>query len=113
MDLIIKFLSSAVVICLISWLLPGVSIDNFMSALGVSAVLALINVSVKPFLKKVIFPLTILTLGIALLLLNTGIVMAVDHFVDGFKIQSFEAAILFALLCSIFGASIDKIDDKK
>jgi putative membrane protein len=112
MNLVFKFLSSALVICLIAWFLPGVSIDGFFTALGVSAVLALINVSVKPIIKKIIFPFTILTLGIALLLLNTAIMLVIDRLIDGFKIHSFEAALIFALLSSIFGASIDKIDKK-
>jgi putative membrane protein len=110
MYLIYRFVISALVLSLLAWLIPGVTISGFLPAIAVAVILALINVSIKPVLEFIITPLTILTLGIAHLILNTLILMFIGTIVEGFHIDSFGWGILFSILVSIFGVSIGKSD---
>ena len=113
MNLIYKFVVAALVLSLLAWLIPDVDIDGFLPAVAVAVILALINVSIKPILAVIITPLTILTLGIAHLILNTCILMFIDKIVDGFRINSFGWGIVFSILVSIFGVTIGKTELQK
>ena len=84
------------------------------SAIVVAFILSVLNTIVKPVLKVLTFPLTILTLGIWLFLLNVGMVYLTAYFVDGFKVTSLISAILFSLLMSFASSVLGAIfPDKK
>ena len=110
MYLIYKFVISALVLSVLAWVLPGVSIQGFLPAIAVAVILAIVNVSIKPILSLIITPLTILTLGLAHLAMNTLILMFIDKFVSGFHIESFGWGMLFSIFVSIFGVSISKVE---
>lgn len=94
-------LLNGVGIFIIGYLLKGVEIKNFFTALGVAILLAVINTFVKPILVFLTFPITILTFGLFILVINALMLMLADALVDGMKIKNFGWAFLFSLLLSI------------
>ena len=102
MNLLIKLLLTAVAVVVLAHFLPGVTLEGntFMTALLVAAVLALLNVFVKPILVLFTLPATILTLGLFLFVINACIILLADKFLDGFVVSSFWTALLFSILLS-------------
>lgn len=96
-----SLLVNSVGIFIIGYLLTGVEIKNFLTALGVAILLAVVNTLVKPILVFLTFPLTILTFGLFILVINALMLMLVDALVDGLKIKHFGWAFLYSLLLSL------------
>lgn len=94
-------LINSVGIFIIGYLLKGVEIKNFFTALGVAILLAIINTLVKPILIFLTLPITIITFGLFILVINALMLMLVDALVDGLKIKHFGWAFLFSFLLSI------------
>lgn len=88
-------------IFVIGYLLQGVEMKSFFTALGVGILLALVNTFVKPILVFLTFPITIITFGLFILVINAMMLMLVDALVEGMKIKHFGWAFLFSLLLSI------------
>ena len=82
-------------------LLPGVSVDSYLTAVVVALVLALLNFIVKPILVLLTLPVTILTLGLFLLIIHAIISFLADGFVGGFNVDGWFIAIIFSLLLSL------------
>lgn len=82
--------------------LPGVSVGGYGTAIIVALVLAVLNLIVKPILVLLTLPVTILTLGLFLLVINAIIILLADAFISGFGVDGFWIALLFSLLLSIF-----------
>lgn len=101
MNFILRILISAAVASGLSYVLSGVHIDNFITALMVAIVLAVLNAIVKPILIILTLPITILTLGLFLFVINALIILLAAHFVNGFRVDGFWWALLFSLLMSI------------
>ncbi len=102
MKLIIRILLTAVAVFLIAEFLPGVSVESYVTAIIVAVVLAILNLIVKPILVILTLPVTILTLGLFLLVINAIIILLADSFVSGFGVDGFWIALIFSLLLSIF-----------
>lgn len=102
MNLILKILLSAVAVLVIARFLPGVLIENYTSAIIVAVVLGILRVTVKPILIILTLPVTILTLGLFLLVINALIIMLADNLIDGFYVSGFWIALIFSLILSIF-----------
>ena len=84
-----------------AYLLPGVAVDDYVSCLLVAVVLAFMNAIVKPVLTILTIPITIVTLGLFLLVINAILVFVTDFFVSGFAVSGFLTAILFSLIVSV------------
>lgn len=102
MKLLLKILLTAVAVVLLAKLLPGVSVEGYVSAIIVAVVLALLKFIVRPILVILTLPLTVITFGLFLLVINAVIILLADGFIDGFEVNGFWIAILFSLLLSIF-----------
>lgn len=102
MKLILKIVLTAVAVLVIAHFLPGVSVVNFTNALIVAVVLGILRVTVKPILVILTLPVTILTLGLFLLVINALIILLADNLIDGFHVTGFWIALLFSLILSIF-----------
>lgn len=102
MRLIIRILLTAVAVFLIAEFLPGVSVASYVTAIIVAVVLAILNLIVKPILVILTLPVTILTLGLFLLVINAIIILLADSFVTGFGVDGFWIALIFSLLLSVF-----------
>jgi putative membrane protein len=84
----------------LSYLLNGIIIDTFWTAIILSIVLGLLNAIVKPLLILFTLPITIITLGLFLLVINALIIIIADKLLDGFEVRNFWWALLFGLLLS-------------
>lgn len=116
MKLLMKLVLSAIAVIILAKLLPGVTIDDtFTTPLIVALVLAILNVLVKPILIILTLPITILTLGLFLLVVNAIIILLADKLIDGFGVSSIWTAILFSLLLSFLQSILYSVlkDDKK
>lgn len=100
MNLIVRVLLTAIAVVLLAKLLPGVAVEGFTSAIVVAIVIGLLNVFVKPILVILTLPITVVTLGLFLLVINAGIILLADNFIDGFAVTGFWVALLFSLLLS-------------
>lgn len=100
MTLLIKWFVYSGIIYFTCWLLPGIKVADFRIAVIVAAVLAIINAVVKPILILFTLPITILTLGLFLLVINALMLILASHLVNGFVIVSFWWAMLGSLIIS-------------
>lgn len=101
MKTILKVLLTAVAVVILSKLLNGVSVDGYVTAIIVAAVLGFLNIFVKPILVLFTLPATILTLGLFLFVINACIILLADKLIDGFAVSSFWTALLFSILLTI------------
>lgn len=102
MNLLLKIVLTAVAVLVIAHFLPGVSVVNFTSSVIVAVVLALLRVTIKPLLIILTLPVTILTLGLFLLVINALIILLADNLIDGFHVTGFWIALIFSLILSVF-----------
>lgn len=102
--LLIHWILSVVAIFVAAYLLPGVTIATPVAGVIVAIVLGVINVFVKPVLKLLTLPITVITLGLFSLVLNALLIMLVDWMVDGFSVAGFWWAVLFSIVVSVLQA---------
>lgn len=101
MKFIGKILVTALAAIIAANLIPGVSISGGFTAIILALVLALLNTFVKPLLVILTIPITVLTLGLFLLVINTLIIKFASQLVTGFSVQNWWAAFWFGILLSI------------
>lgn len=109
MKFIIKILISSFAVLITSKVLPGIQIDTFYTAVWVALVLGVLNSILKPVLVVLTIPITILTLGLFLLVVNAMIILLVDYFVTGFNVSTVGYAILFSLVLSVIQPVLQKL----
>jgi putative membrane protein len=111
MGFILKFLLSAIITYVLAKFLPGSHIGGFTDAIILVIVLAILNAVVKPILKIIGLPITILTLGLFLLVINALIVMMASFVLSGFEIDGFVSALIFSVVLSLVTSVVDLIVD--
>ena len=99
-SLLTRLIVSSLSVFLAGWLLPGVQIDSFTTAVGIAIVLGLLNATLKPLLVIVTIPITVMSLGLFLLIINAIIIGVADQWIDGLHVRSTWTAILFSFLIS-------------
>ncbi|MDB5261592.1 MAG: rane protein [Adhaeribacter sp.] len=109
MSFIIKLIFTAIAAAVTAHILPGVSIDGAMSAIWLALVLAVLNAIVRPILVLLTIPITIVTLGLFLLVINALIILLADYLLAGFSVDGFIWALIFSLILSIITALVDMI----
>ena len=113
MIFILRIFLTAVVVVFLAKFLPGVAVAGYFTAIVVALVLALLNLIVKPILILFTLPVTILTFGLFLLVINAIIILLADAFVDGFDVSGFWIAVLFSILLSIFQSLLFSLAERK
>ena len=108
MNFLIRVLVIAAVSFGLAHLLGGVHVTDFWTALLFAVVLALLNMFIKPLLILFTLPVTFITLGLFLFVINALVVLLASKFVDGFSIDNFWWALLFSIILSIITSAIDK-----
>jgi putative membrane protein len=101
MNIILRIVISAVVAFGLSYILSGVHIQSFVTALILAIVLGLLNLIVKPLLIILTLPITLFTFGLFLFVINALIILLAAKFVNGFRVDGFWWAFLFSLLLSV------------
>jgi len=104
MNFIIRLLATAFVAYGLSTVLGGVHISNFKTAILFALVLAVMNVLLKPILIILTLPITIITLGLFLLFINTLIILIIDYLMDSIRFDGFWWTFLFAICLSVLSS---------
>ena len=112
MKIIVRWLLLAAALLLVANLYSGVSVASFGSALIAALVLGLFNTLVRPLLVLLTLPVTLLTLGLFLFVINALMFWAAASVLDGFNVTSFSAALIGSLLYSACGMVIDVATEK-
>ncbi len=101
MGILINWIVNAMVIFSVAYIMPGVHVANFTSALVVALVLGVINAFLKPVLLILTLPITILTLGLFAFFINALLILLVSKIVPGFIVDGFLWALIFGIVLSI------------
>lgn len=110
MGLILQILVSSVAVYFTAWLLPGISVKGYGSAILVAIVLGLLNAFVAPVLQFLSLPITFLTLGLFTFVINAVIIMLAGWLMgDSFHVASFWWALLFSIIVSLVSSILGSI----
>ncbi|MGB3452117.1 MAG: phage holin family protein [Giesbergeria sp.] len=107
MKLLAKWLLSASALLLVAYLYSGVQVQSFTSALIAAFVIGLFNAVLRPVLVLLTLPVTIVTVGLFLFVINALMFWAAASVLDGFHVSGFGAALLGSLLYSVLGIVIE------
>lgn len=101
MKIFINLLINALAVFITAYVVPGVVVRDFMTAVVVAVMLGVVNIFIKPLLTILALPLTILTLGLFQFVINALLILLVSNLVSGFVVNGFLSALLFSLLISL------------
>jgi len=113
MNFLIRILITALAAFGLSYILSGVHIDSFITALVFALVLAILNALIKPILIILTLPITIVTLGLFLFVINALIILLCSKMVSGFGVDGFWWALLFSILLSIVSSILHSSGKKE
>ena len=112
-NFVIRILLSGLAVFICATVLPGAHVDGFLIAIVVAVILALLNLLVKPILVILSIPITIFTVGLFLLVINTILILLADWLVPGFTVDGFWWALLFSILLSIINSLFGGMNESK
>jgi putative membrane protein len=101
MKFIIRIIFTAILVLVIAHFMPGVTVANFTTSIIVAVVLGLLNLFIKPILVILTLPVTFITLGLFLLVINAIMILLCTRIVGGFAVDSFWTAFFFSVVLSI------------
>ncbi len=107
MKLLAKWLLSATALLALTYLYAGVELQGFGSALLAAVLIGLFNIFLRPVLILLTLPVTLVTMGLFLFVINALLFWAAATLLDGFQVRDFTAALLGSLLYSVFSLVID------
>ena len=107
MKIIVRWLLSSAALLAVAYLYSGVEIRGFGAALVAAMVIGLFNLILRPVLVVLTLPVTVLTLGLFLFVINAVMFWAAAGVLEGFQVRGFGAALLGSLIYSVFGVVID------
>lgn len=115
MKIILKILLTAIAVFALSNLLSGITVESYQTAIIVAIVIGLLRAFVRPVLVLLTIPITVITLGLFLFVINAIIIQLAGYFVDGFTVNGIFTAIIFSILLSFFQSVMYSFlkDDKK
>jgi putative membrane protein len=109
MPFILKLIITSVSIMLAGYLLPGIHVSSFWTALLVALVLSLLNVFLKPLMILLTLPFTIFTFGLFLLVINAVIILIAGEWVKGFEVGGFWWALVFSIILSLISSLLENL----
>ncbi len=112
LSFIAKLITTSLAVIIVAYLLPGVHVESALSAIGLAIVLSLLNIFVKPLLILLTLPITVVTLGLFLLVINALIILLAAELVPGFSINGFWWALLFSIILSIVVSVLESLGTK-
>ncbi len=101
MQLIVNLLINGFAVFVVAYLLPGVHVDSFFTAVIVAIVLGVVNAFLKPLLLLLTLPINILTLGLFTLIINGLLILLTSAFVPGFTVRNIGWAIIFSIVLAL------------
>ncbi len=109
MRLLFRLLISTLAVFAAQYIVGGVSVDHFTTAIAVAIVLGLLNTLLKPVLVVLTIPVTVLTLGLFLLVINAIIVLITAALIGGFHVTGFWPALVFSIVISLITWMLESI----
>jgi putative membrane protein len=109
MRLLLIWLINAAALLALKYIMPSITVDSFVTALIVAVVLGLINTLIRPLFVLLTLPVTILTLGLFLFVINGLLFWAVGSFVPGFHVAGFWAGVFGAIIYSIISWALSAL----
>lgn len=110
MNILAKWIVSALVVWVVAYLLPGVEVSGVLPILIFVVVFGLVNILLKPLLLLLTLPINVITLGLFTLVINGFLVLLASSLVPGFYVNSFLSAVWFSLLVSLFNWFLNRFD---
>jgi len=107
--LLVNLIVSALAVIISAYILPGVKVDGFLTAIVVAVILGAVNMFIRPILLLLTLPLNILTLGLFTFVINAFLILLVSSLVPGFKVSGFLWALIFSLVLSIVSAFLNSL----
>jgi putative membrane protein len=107
--LLLTWLLSAVAVSVSAWIVPGVAVESFGIALAVAAVLGIINAVVRPILVLLTLPITVVTLGLFLLVVNAACVGLAASLVDGFHVSGLLPAVVMVVVLTVISSVLGRV----
>ena len=101
MKLLFRILITSILVVVIAYFMSGVRVANFSTALIVAVVLGMLNIFIKPILVILTLPVTIVSLGLFLLVINAILILLCTKIVGGFEVDSFWTALFFSIILSV------------
>ncbi len=112
MKLIVRWLLLAAALLLVAHLYSGVHVTSFGAAMIAALVLGLLNTLLRPVLVLLTLPVTVITLGLFLFVINALMFWAAANLLDGFNVAGFSAALIGSLIYSLCGMAIDVVVER-
>ena len=109
MSIILRVLVSALALLIAAYFIPGIEIASLYIAVVAAVILGLLHLVVKPILVVLTLPITILTLGLFMFVINAALFLFAASFIEGFAVDGFLAALLGSVLVSIISAIGNKM----
>ena len=113
MKFLAQLIISALAVIITSLILPGVHINSPLTGVIVAAVLAVLNAIIKPILVILTIPITVITFGLFLLVINAAIILLASYLVDGFNVQDFWTALFFSIILSLVTSIFNNLSKDK
>lgn len=107
--LLLKWIVLTLMVVFTAWIVPGISVESYLSAFVAAATISIVNISLKPALTLITLPINIFTLGLFTLVINALLLMFVAFLVPGFEVDGFLAAFLGSLMLSILSVGLSFI----
>ena len=111
MKLVLKLFANALAVLIAAYVVPNVTVDTFLTALIVAVILGILNAFIKPLLVVLTLPITIITLGLFTLVINTFLVIVTSNLVPGFEVYGWLYAFLFSIIVSLVSAFFGQLSD--
>ncbi|MEN8136808.1 MAG: phage holin family protein [Bacteroidota bacterium] len=111
MNWLVKVILSSVAVLVSAYLIPGVEVDSFSTALVVAIVLSVINVFIRPIFVFLTIPISVITFGLFLLAINAFMIMLVGKLVDDFYVSGFWAALFFSFVLSLLQSIFNQTEE--
>lgn len=109
MNMLVKWIVFSVLIIFTAWIVPGISVNNFLSAMLVCLTIGFINIFVRPIVEFISLPINFLTLGLFSFVINALLLMLAGVITPGFEVDGFLSALFGSILLSIFVGLMNKI----
>lgn len=109
--ILVRWICMALALIFTAWLIPGISINSFLTALLATVIIALINTFIKPLLQIITLPINLVTLGLFTLVINALLFMLAGWITPGLIVNGFWSAFLGSIVFSLLSLGISKIGD--
>jgi putative membrane protein len=111
MKLLTKVLLTALTLLIVAEYVPGITVDGLYPAIIAAIILGLLNVFVRPILLILTFPITLITVGLFVFVINAALFWYAASFIDGFAVESFWYALVGSLIVSVVSTISNRFFD--